>query len=154
MQIHILSREKIEKLAKAPFEPDTAVISITDFVTDFAELENKPKYLLQLVFDDVDNDVFQDHPRLRRETVEKKYHMYTTVHAKAVAGFYEQIKNTAKVLICQCEHGQSRSAAVAAAIMELQDKNGIEVFADDNLWPNKMVFKKTLEALRKPTKKR
>ena len=154
MQIHILSREKIEKLAKTPFEPDTAVISITDFGTDFAELENKPKHILQLVFDDVDNDVFLDHPRLKRETVEKKYDMYTTIHAKAVANFYAQIKNTAKVLICQCEHGQSRSAAIAAAIMEHRDKNGIEIFADDNLWPNKMIFKKTLEALQNPTKKR
>lgn len=154
MQIHILSREKIEKLAKTPFAPDTAVISITDFDTEYAQLENEPKHLLQLVFDDVDNDVFLDHPRLKRETVEKKYHMYTTLHARAVARFYAQIKNTAKVLICQCEHGQSRSAAIAAAIMEYRDKNGIEVFADDNLWPNKMIFKKTLEALQKPTKKR
>lgn len=154
MQIHILSRKAIENLAKTPFAPDTAVISITDFGTEYAQLENEPKYLLQLVFDDVDNDVFLDHPRLKHETVERKYHMYTTLHARAVARFYAQIKDTAKVLICQCEHGQSRSAAIAAAIMEHRDKNGIEVFVDDNLWPNKMVFKKTLEELKKPIKKR
>ena len=33
-------------------------------------------------------------------------------------------------IICQCEHGQSRSAACAAAIKEHFEKSGIEVFAD------------------------
>lgn len=51
-------------------------------------------------------------------------------------------------MICQCEHGQSRSAAVAAAIMEFRSRRGITVFAHDSYYPNKVVFRKVLEALK------
>ena len=149
MQIHILNREKIEKLAKTPFEPDTAVISIRDFDTEFAELENRPQHLIQLVFDDVDNDVFLDEPDLNRSEVEKKYNMLTDAQAQEIADFYFSVKDTTQTFICQCEHGQSRSAAVAAALLEFSTGRGIEIFADDRYYPNKMVFKKVLKQLLK-----
>lgn len=50
-------------------------------------------------------------------------------------------------IICQCEHGQSRSAACAAAIKEHFEKSGIEVFADYRYYPNQMIFNKLRDAL-------
>lgn len=50
-------------------------------------------------------------------------------------------------IICQCEHGQSRSAACAAAIKEHFDKSGIEVFADYRYYPNQLIFNKLRDAL-------
>ena len=66
MKIGILNRPDIEALATRPFKEKTALISITDYDDVFAELENKPEYLFQIKFDDVDNDhpydeKFQDH---------------------------------------------------------------------------------------------
>lgn len=58
MKLQILSREKIELLSKKGFKPNTAVISITDAGLDFALFENVPEFLLQVAFDDVDNDIF------------------------------------------------------------------------------------------------
>ena len=153
MKISILSRGKIEKLAKNVFPPKTAVISITDFDLDFAELDNKPEYLLQIAFNDVDNDVFIDElGRMPNEAehhiIETKYHMFTDALAVEIAEFYKDVEDKAEVIICQCEHGQSRSAAVAAAILEYRLKRGITVFADDRYYPNKMVFRKVLEQLK------
>jgi predicted protein tyrosine phosphatase len=73
--------------------------------------------------------------------------MFTDTQANQIAEFYLSIKDKAEVLICQCEHGQSRSAAVAAAIMEYRSKSGIDVFAADGYYPNKRVFRKVLKAL-------
>ena len=52
-------------------------------------------------------------------------------------------------IICQCDYGQSRSAACAAAILEHFEKKGISIFADYRYYPNQLVFNKILDALRK-----
>lgn len=152
MKILIKSRKAVEKMSVAQFEPKTALISITDYDYDFAELNNEPEYLLQLDFDDVDNDVFEDElgtipTEAQRISIEKKYHMLSDEQAESIADFYMSIRNHADTVICQCEHGQSRSAAVAAAIAEYEYKNGIDIFADDKYYPNKAVFRKVFNAL-------
>ena len=75
--------------------------------------------------------------------------MLTEEQAGEMASFFLSVKDKADLLICQCEHGQSRSAAVAAAVLEYQNKSGIDIFADDNYYLNKMVFKKVLDQMRK-----
>lgn len=148
--IKIKSREKIESMV---FPLGTAVISITDYNYDFAKLNNKPDYLLQLTFDDIDSDVFIDElgrkpTESERQEIEKKYHMLTDEQAEQIAEFVKIVWDKIDVLICQCEHGQSRSAAVAAAIMEIKSKRGIEIFADDRYYPNKTIFRKVLKAIK------
>ena len=153
MEIKIKSRKDIEKIALNPFRSKTALISITDYEYKFAELKNKPYYILQLAFDDVDNDVFEDEigripTEVERISIEEKYHMLTDRQAKQIADFYKYICDDVEIIICQCEHGQSRSAAIAAAIMEYRNKNGIDIFASYNYYPNKTVFKKVLNQLK------
>lgn len=50
-------------------------------------------------------------------------------------------------IICQCEYGQSRSAACAAAIREYYYSDGISIFADYRYYPNQLIFNKVLDAL-------
>lgn len=152
MDIKILNRESIETIAQTPFAPGTAVISITDAEWPYAKLLNKPQYLLQISFDDIDNDVFEDDlgrkpTEEERLLIEKEYNMLSDEQAREIASFYEHVKDSITTLICQCEHGQSRSAAVAAAILEFENKNGITIFADDDYFPNKVVFRKVYKAL-------
>ena len=114
---------------------------------------SEPDFLLRLAFDDVDNDVFADEPieELTDEEkleVEKKYNMFSDEQASEIASFYKNNKDNISTLICQCEHGQSRSAAVVAAILEFRSRRGIQIFADDNYYPNKVVFRKVIEALK------
>lgn len=159
MKIFIKSRKEIETFfSKDVSDRNIAVISITDYESNFANLKSKPKFLLELAFDDVDNDVIVDevgkNPTTEQvEQIEEKYHMFSQEQAFEIASFYFSIHDKTDLLICQCEHGQSRSAAVAAAIIEFKSKRGIVVFADDKYYPNKVVFRKTLKALKEMSAK-
>lgn len=63
--------------------------------------------------------------------------------AKFIYGAY----NEGLDIICQCEYGQSRSAACAATILEHFYHNGISIFADYRYYPNQMIFHKVFDAL-------
>ena len=152
MKIKIMSKRAIEKYMEMPLNEKTAVISITDFGCEFATLKNMPDYLHKVAFDDIDNDVIvyefgKEASENERMVVENKYHMFSKEQAKSMAEFYFSACDKVDCLICQCEHGQARSAAVAAAILEFRSKKGIKVFVDDRYCPNKVVFRKLLSAL-------
>ena len=107
---------------------------------------------MQLAFDDVDGDVFVDelgdNPSAEEKLkIENKYHMFSDEQANRVADFVSEVWDKVDVIICQCEHGQSRSAAVAAAIMQFKYQNGIEIFADEKYYPNKFVYRKVFNVL-------
>ena len=111
MRILIKSRNAIERMAKNEFPKGTALISITDYILSFAELEHKPDYLLQVAFDDVDNDIFLDElgpspTQEEKDALEKKYHMMSNDQALEIARFYFDHKDEISTIICQCEHGQ------------------------------------------------
>ena len=139
-------------MSEIPFDDGTAIISISDVGDEGVDLKFAPEYLLRLEFDDVDNDVILDSLGRRaneteRESLERKYKMLSDAQADQIASFYYDICDSIKTIVCQCEHGQSRSAAVAAAIMEYRTRRGIRVFSDDKYYPNKVVFRKVLAAL-------
>lgn len=152
MNIDIENRRSIEKRAQSPFPPHTALISICDFDEEYARLKNKPEFLLQLKFDDVGADIFEE-VLGRKPTKEealaiaKKYHMMTVKQAEKIADFYFDIRDDATLLICQCEHGESRSTAVAAAIAEFESKDGIRYFIDERYFPQKLIFRRVFKAL-------
>ena len=153
MKIEIESRESIIARAKEPFPEGTALISITDPDNDFAVLENKPEYLLQMKFDDVSNgdldEILCGFPAIAEAMqTAKKLQWFTDEQAQEVVAFYKSIVGRAKRLICQCEYGKSRSAGIAAAIGQYMYGRGIEVFTDERYYPNKLVCKKVLTALR------
>lgn len=68
----------------------------------------------------------------------------TDFQAKQIMDFYREVRGKAGTLICQCECGQSRSAALAAAFLEY----GIAVFANDAYFPNRSTYRKILAMLR------
>ena len=153
MKILIKSRKDLEALSKKPFAERTLLISITDVNDIPVDLTNEPKYLIRVSFDDVDNDVVIDEvgneasPE-EKAVVEKKYNMISQEQAHEIAKIYYNHKDEINTLICQCEHGQSRSAAVAAAILEFRSRRGIDVFSNDNYYPNKVVYRRVLKALK------
>ena len=153
MKIEIESRKSIEARARELFPARTALISICDADDDFAILKNKPEYLMQMKFDDVSNDIFEE--TLGREPTEaearqlaKKHHMFSDEQAKKIAAFIKSVSHKADLLICQCEYGQSRSAGLAAAIRQFLYGDGIEIFADERYYPNRVVYHKVLNALK------
>ena len=67
--------------------------------------------------------------------------------ANQLADFILTAEKQGLDIICQCEYGQSRSAACAAAIMEFFYGTGIKIFADYRYYPNQLIFNKVLDAL-------
>lgn len=157
MEILIRSRKEIERMASVSFREKTALISITDFDYHFAELKNKPDFLLQIKFDDVPvaddfgEEIGHEPTEEEKKIIEVDYHTLTDEGAKQIAEFYNSVKDKAEILICQCEYGQSRSAALAAAFIEYESRNGIRIFADDRYVPNKSVFRKIYSLLKNLT---
>lgn len=154
MDIKIMSRKNIEDFCQTQMKQETALISVTDFDYSFANLKHKPQYLLQLSFDDVPvgDGFFEEAGRKLSEAeiteLEKRYHSITDDQIEQIVGFYNSVKTSTELLICQCEHGQSRSAAIAAAIMEYETASGIKIFANDWYYPNKSLFRKILNHLK------
>lgn len=153
MKIKIMRRTALQNLALETFEERVGVISITSVDNPIVEIKNMPREILRLSFDDLDNDAVSDqlgpNPTTEhRKRVEEKYHMFSDEQARQVAEFYHRVKGNVDTLICQCEYGQSRSAGVAAAIIEFTTGKGIRVFVDDRYFPNKFVFRKVFNALK------
>jgi|GEM_PF-6952153 len=128
MNIIIEGSGGIEKLAATPFAPHTALISITDVNFNFAELKNQPDYFLQL-------------------KLASEHHTFNPFQSKKIADFVKRIVWKADTLICICEHGQSRSAGVAAAVRQYQNGDGTTIFADERYNPNKAVYNSVYNAL-------
>lgn len=86
-------------------------------------------------------------PEEKHRSIADKYHIITDEQAEKIADFVKEIQDNAKLLICQCEHGQSRSAAVAAAVTEYLYHDGIKIFSSDEYFLNKVVFRKVCKNL-------
>ena len=76
---------------------------------------------------------------------------YKTYLAEAdeLAKFIYEAKADGLDIICQCDYGQSRSAACAAAILEHFEGRGIDIFVDYRYYPNQLVYHKIFDALEK-----
>ena len=146
MKVTIHSRESIEKLLESGFPENTAVIRFYD-----VELMLDKKFN-PLSFYDKAQRVFQI-PLLDIDIDELKYYGFTYEsffsEADELSEFICEAIKDGLDIICQCEYGQSRSAGCAAAILEFFENNGISIFSDYRYYPNKIVYHKLLEALKK-----
>ena len=144
MGIQICSLPALIQLAHKPFAPNTALISIGDFGDEPPVLDYEPAHMLRLNFDDI---MLSD---IDYENCGKyAFRLFSETQAKQIADFVYQHLRDATTFLCQCRFGQSRSAAVAAAIQEHFEHNGMDIFADEKerYSPNIMVFRMTLKAL-------
>ena len=152
MNIEIMGREELMELAKEPFPRETSIISITDSDDPDVVLEHQPERILRLKFDDVSDEIFEEllgrKPTVREmHLISSRFHMLSNAQTQQMANFVLSTPSEG-TLICQCEYGQSRSAGVAAAVMEHYYRKGIHIFADARYYPNKHVFRKLLCCLR------
>lgn len=144
MKIKICSRSVLEKMSESGFELRTAVISITDVDEKEVGFYREPDFLLRLCFDDI-NSSFDINGASRKQSV----NLFSREQADQLAGFVFHCKDHIDILICQCRWGYSRSAAVAAAVREYFFQSGMEIFSDEEYYPNLYVFRETLKALKR-----
>jgi len=147
MQVSIYSREAVVKLLQSDFPENVAVISFYDPPSAYSDppvdYSAKTDRVFKIAIHDIDL------------TVLPEYHLtYDTYFPEAdqLAEFIYEAKSDGLDIICQCEHGESRSAGCAAAILEHFFRNGISVFADYRYYPNQVIYHKVFDALEKAAK--
>ena len=149
MKVEIYSREAIKELMKGEFPKNTAVISFcSPRKTRRAEEErvyfgNVCDRVFNILIPDIDIEILGDYG-----------YTYETYLAEAdeLAKFIYEVRAEGRDIICQCDFGQSRSAACAAAILQHFEGRGIDVFSDYRYYPNQLVYHKVFDALEKVAK--
>ncbi len=147
INVTIFSREKIEELLKqGSLQNNLAVISFYDnpmIVDDpYCVPVNYPNNIP--VFFSQTDDIAYEFLAVRGYS-EETYFQDDVEMAKFILSCVNKgIKN----FYCQCEFGQSRSSAVAAAITEFYNKDGIEIFSNHQFSPNKIIYRKLFNALK------
>lgn len=146
MKVEICSRKAVQTLIDASFPENTAVISFyspkvgrrDDYMP--VDYRGKPERLMHVCAHDIDIEALP--------SFGLTYDTYMP-DADRLAEFIIRAAEEELDIICQCDYGQSRSAACAAAILEYFDRSGISIFADYRYYPNQLVFNKILDALKK-----
>ena len=146
MEVSIYSRKAIKELMDKGFPQNTAVIS-------FYTPKNKRDYKESRVdYGGVCDRVFYvGIPDIDIEILSDYGYAYDTYLAEAddLAKFIYEAKENGLDIICQCDYGQSRSAACAAAILQHFEGCGIDIFVDYRYYPNQLVYHKIFDALEK-----
>lgn len=151
MKVEICSRVTIEQWIKRGFPERTGVISFFSPPKKGRTEEGRVKIegVCDCVFyvriPDIDIELLADFGY--------DYESYLS-EADELAAFIYKVKEEGFDLICQCDYGQSRSAACAAAILQHFEGRGIDVFADYRYYPNQLVYHKVLDALKKAADER
>ena len=145
MEVKIYSRKAVEELLQGEFPKNTAVISFYDppskrtgEVFKPVDYKGKPESVFYVSIHDIDIEILSDYGLT--------FDTYFT-EVTELAKYIYKAKEKSLDIICQCEYGQSRSAACASAILEHFYKSGITIFADYRYYPNQLVFNKLLTAL-------
>ena len=145
MTVKITSRKAMEAYLQDHCLEHTAVISFYDPpskrspVGDIpVDYRNARCRVFSAALHDIDQEVLPDFGLT--------YDTYFP-EAGALAEFILDAVRDGLDIVCQCEYGQSRSAACAAAILEHFCHTGINVFADYRYYPNQMVYHKIKDAL-------
>ena len=144
MKIEIYSRKVAEGLIRKGFPKRTAVISFYTPKNVRCEAENPLDYS-----EVCDNVLYVGIPDIDIEVLGNFGYSFESYLSEAgeLASFIYRAKQGGHSIICQCDYGQSRSAACAAAILQHFEGRGIEIFADYRYYPNQLVYNKVFTAL-------
>lgn len=147
LKIQIYSRADAEAQIERGFHEKTAVVSFYDppnirtgEITTPVDYNGAAERVFYIAVHDIDIEILPDYS-LSFDTYFPE--------AAELAEFVKKAHDDGLDLICQCEYGQSRSAACAAAIKEYYYHNGISVFADYRYYPNQLIYNKLKAALDK-----
>ena len=146
MEVSIYSRKAIGELIEKGFPQNTAVISFytpknkRDYEGNRVDCSGVCDRVFYVGIPDIDIEILGDYR-----------YTYETYLAEAddLAKFIYEAKADGLDIICQCDYGQSRSAACAAAILQHFERRGIDIFADYRYYPNQLVYHKIFDALEK-----
>jgi predicted protein tyrosine phosphatase len=138
IQLLVLSREEARSVApQVPY----IVISITDPEKEDAVIADS--YLRLAIFRLKFHDILGTDSVLLADSSSTYERAMTQKEAQAALNFVREHLEKVKLIVCHCEAGISRSAAVAAALSRML--NSQDQFFFDNYWPNRWVYELLLK---------
>ena len=143
MKVDILSRKSACELIRNGFPTNTAVIS---FYTPVRKWGGEHPLNYRDACDKVFYVGIPDIDLIILSNYGYTYRSYLK-NADELARFICEAKENNLDIICQCDYGQSLSAACAAAILQHFEGRGIDIFADFRYYPNQLVYRKIFDAL-------
>ena len=145
MRVKICSRRVVERLLQTnQFPNDMVLISFytpqthkkaEEVFVDAAMLGERVFYV---GIPDIDLECLKEYGYTYESYLEQ---------ADELAKFIYKAKAKGWGILCQCDYGQSRSPACAAAIVEHFYGRGIEICMDFRYYPNQLVYHKVHDAL-------
>ena len=133
-KITVMSRHDAEKNIVYPLKEKTAFISIYNTTQQPVRFYNDPNIVgvCYLMFEDVD--------ATQNSCMEPS-------QGEEIFKFLDEVGTSIERLIIHCTFGYSRSAAVAAAILEATMNSGNVILNNDDYFPNMHVYTIVLNAL-------
>ena len=144
MKVEIYSRKAIKDLMDKGFSQNVAVISFytpnnkREGIQGPVDYRGLCKNVFYVCIPDIDIEILAEYGYT--------YESYLA-QADDLANFIREAKANNLDIICQCDYGQSRSAACAAAILQHFEGRGIDIFADYRYYPNQLVYHKIFDSL-------
>ena len=143
MKVEIYSKKAIKELMDKGFPQNVAVISFYTPNNKWEGMQSPVDYsgfcnnVFHVGIPDIDIEILADYGYT--------YESYLS-QADDLANFIREAKANNLDIICQCDYGQSRSAACAAAILQHFEGRGIDIFADYRYYPNQLIYHKIFNA--------
>ena len=135
MEFTVLSRDEIKHYNT---DKKHIVISVSDPEYDSPRLPENPNRLcsLYLSFHDIDDIHY-------RGDLEAKMIIFKKRNATLILKFFETFRDSANLVICQCEAGISRSSAIAASLCKISGQDDSKFFKE--YLPNSFVYNSILK---------
>ena len=143
INIKALSREKAIRLSYSDFDNDKIIISIRDpnkVKPEFNINNSSIKGILYLSFYDINEET---------KSIFGGYESMSPIDAILIRDFILKWQDEIDTIWVQCEMGMSRSAGIAAAIIEYFDLNSKEILECNQYYPNRLCYNLTKGALNK-----
>ena len=131
LKIHISSIKAVTEDTFTDVVGDFAVINCAERKNNFLTA-NPPALLLQLSFADITN--------------ENDPNCFSLEHGKEIRAFYESLPPSVTDLFIFCDAGESRSTAIAAAILLAGGRSDAPVWSNPFYHPNTFVFGRLCQA--------
>ncbi len=143
IKIKALSREKAIRLSYSDFDDAKIIISIRDpnkVKPEFNINNSSIKDILYLSFHDISEET---------KSIFGGYESMSPIDAILIRDFVLKWQGEIDTIWVQCEMGMSRSAGIAAAIMEYFDIDSKKILESNQYYPNKLCYDLTKNVLNK-----
>lgn len=140
MNVMIMNKSKAERMSYTDYSSDKAIISISTPGDEKAEFDRNNKTIkdiLYLEFYDISYN---------SQEIFKGYEPMTDEDAVKIKDFVLKWKDEVDTIWVHCDAGISRSAGVAAGIIEALGEDNSYIFDSKVYFPNLLCYRKTLNA--------